>query len=139
MREIRKLKKYIIPAAVFTAAVVLLTVSHIGCPIKFSTGIACPGCGMTRAWESALFLDFHKAMEYHPLFWTLPLIGILILLRKKINRRVYTILIIGFIALFAVVYIARLFDVNDRIVTFNLKDSALLRIVNMIKGGISQW
>ena len=139
MKKVSGLKKYALPAVIIAGAVMLLTVTGIGCPIRFATGVSCPGCGMTRAWESALHLDFHSALGYHPLFWAVPVIGILVLFRRKISKKVYNILIAGFIGLFVIVYLLRLFDVNDRIVTYNLKDSALWRIVNIIKGGISQW
>ena len=29
--------------------VAFITLTGIGCPIRFSTGISCPGCGMSRA------------------------------------------------------------------------------------------
>ena len=38
------------------------------CPAKLFLGIPCPGCGLTRAYFSALRLDFAAAFRYHPLF-----------------------------------------------------------------------
>lgn len=46
-----------------------------GCPIRNATGIPCPGCGMSRAWMAALRLDLAGAMEYHPMFWSIPVLG----------------------------------------------------------------
>ena len=40
----------------------------ITCPIRFLTGISCPGCGMTRALLSALRFDFQAAFFYHTLW-----------------------------------------------------------------------
>ena len=31
-----------------------LQLAGITCPIKYITGISCPGCGMTRAWLSLI-------------------------------------------------------------------------------------
>ena len=37
------------------------------CPFALCTGMACPGCGMTRAASSLLHGDMGRAMRYHPL------------------------------------------------------------------------
>ncbi len=60
--------------AVVGAAALVLALLGIGCPIKFATGVSCPGCGMTRAWLEALQLHFDRAFAYHPLFWLVPLV-----------------------------------------------------------------
>jgi hypothetical protein len=42
------------------------------CPIALLTGVACPGCGMTRAAAALLRGDVALALDYHPL---IPLIA----------------------------------------------------------------
>lgn len=42
------------------------------CLIKQTTGLPCPGCGLTRGCLSALRLDFAAAFRWHPLFWLGP-------------------------------------------------------------------
>jgi hypothetical protein len=37
------------------------------CPFALTTGIACPGCGMTRAAGFLLRGDLSSALRYHPL------------------------------------------------------------------------
>ncbi len=37
------------------------------CLIKQTTGVACPGCGNTRAMVSALHGDFEKAILFNPI------------------------------------------------------------------------
>ena len=57
---------------------VALYLVDVGCVFRQVTGLACPGCGMTRAWLSLLRLDVAAAAAYHPLFWVVPLaIGLL--------------------------------------------------------------
>ena len=56
---------------IFTLTVLLyiafMTITGIGCPIRWFTGISCPGCGMSRAFISLLRLDFAAAFRYHPM------------------------------------------------------------------------
>lgn len=56
---------------------IVFNIIGIGCPIKFFTGISCPGCGMTKAVLAAIRLNFHEAFYYHPLFFLTPLIMVL--------------------------------------------------------------
>ncbi len=44
------------------------------CPIALLTGVACPGCGMTRAASALIKGDLPLALSYHPL---IPLITVL--------------------------------------------------------------
>jgi hypothetical protein len=44
------------------------------CPFALCTGMACPGCGMTRAASHLIRGDLTTALTYHPL---VPLIAIL--------------------------------------------------------------
>jgi hypothetical protein len=44
------------------------------CPFALATGMACPGCGMTRAAGQLLRGDFGAAVAYHPL---IPAIALL--------------------------------------------------------------
>ena len=44
------------------------------CPFALITGMACPGCGMTRAASSLIRGDLTNALGYHPL---VPLIALL--------------------------------------------------------------
>jgi hypothetical protein len=77
---------------------VLFTVSYIGlvavlyllrvsCVFQTLFGIACPGCGMTRAMIAALQLHFKEAFGYHPMFWSVPILYLYFLLDEGIFRR----------------------------------------------------
>lgn len=41
---------------------------HTVCPLRFITGVPCPGCGITRAFLKVLHLDLVGATRMHP-FW----------------------------------------------------------------------
>jgi hypothetical protein len=74
------------------------------CPIALLTGVACPGCGMTRAASALLRGDVDLALDYHPL---IPLIAVLLvagwawfLMRRSglvgpISNRVLNLVLLG--------------------------------------------
>ena len=62
-------------AGIFLALLVLWLIVLPGCPFRAVTGIPCPGCGMTRAWLSALAFDFSAAFSQHPMFWSVPVLA----------------------------------------------------------------
>ena len=66
-------RQFLAAVAIFGAVVVLLQLTGVYCPIRFATGVCCPGCGLTRAWISLLTAHPLEAVAYHPLFWTVPL------------------------------------------------------------------
>ena len=59
-------------AKVLVAGVVILALSQLTdasiCIFYNYTGCPCPSCGMTRAFESLLKLEWAEAFRYHPLF-----------------------------------------------------------------------
>lgn len=63
-------------------AVGLLALAHPGaqgptlCPFALITGVACPGCGMTRAAASLVRGDLPTAMFYHPMVPFIALLGL---------------------------------------------------------------
>lgn len=83
---IRNLKDKLIITAVYLFAAALLYLSGIGCVFRFFLGITCPGCGMTRALLAALRLDFASAWNYHPMFWSVPILYLFFLFEEKLFR-----------------------------------------------------
>ena len=87
------------------------------CPVALLTGVACPGCGMTRAVAWLLRGDIGTALTYHPLA---PLVIALIVVATgwAMGRRVRRWSaprpglinggLIGLAALFVSVWVARL-------------------------------
>lgn len=39
------------------------------CALKRTTGVPCPGCGLTRSWVSAVHGDLAGSLAHHPLGW----------------------------------------------------------------------
>ena len=52
--------------------IVFQKILQIGCPIRYLTGINCPGCGMTRAYIALWHGNFKAALANHPLFMLVP-------------------------------------------------------------------
>lgn len=118
------------------AALLLLRLHGIPCPIKWFTGISCPGCGMTRAFRCALRLDFPAAFGFHPLFFTVPLIFPLAALRKRFPRAVKAVLWL-LIAAFFTVYLYRLFEGTSSVVVWAPRSGFLYRaaatLLNLVR------
>jgi hypothetical protein len=120
--------------SLFLAAVcIILYVLHIGCPIRFATGISCPGCGMTRAVLSALRLDFNAAFYYHPLFFLTPVMYCFFLLEDYINPRLYKAFWIIIIILFCFAYFYRLIHGQNNVVVIDINHGIVLKSVYKIK------
>ena len=114
----KKYVKLLIPLTLIAAVYIIFHVVGIGCPIKFVTGISCPGCGMSRACLWLLALDFSTAFYFHPLYWLVPLFPILYILRetKVLPKKPYDISIIIICSLFIIVWLVRMFSGSDVVV-----------------------
>ncbi len=78
-------------SALLAAALIAALYSRIGCPLRYLTGIPCPGCGMTRAALALLRLDFADAFSWHPMIFAIVpyalVTGILLLTKKTSLHR----------------------------------------------------
>ncbi len=114
----------------------LLSILHIGCPIKFITGISCPGCGMTRAIFSLLRFNIRDAFHYHPLFFLTPILLYLFLFEAYIKSKYIKIAWAGIIIVFLGVYLFRLFILPNDIVFIDINGSIVIKLIyNFIVGG----
>jgi hypothetical protein len=113
----------------------ILNLFHIGCPIKYLSGISCPGCGMTRAIWSALFLNFKEAFHYHPLFLLSPIIVLLFLLETYIKPKYYKIAWSIIIPLFLITYFIRLFITKNEVVEIDISSGLVIKLLHHIGVG----
>lgn len=119
--------------------IILIYILFTGCPIKLLTGISCAGCGMSRAYFSLLHLNFREAFYFHPLF-PCPIIFVLVYILTKFGfpekaaKVIYCIMAVLFIA----VYIYRMADSSDSIVTFEPQNSLIFKGIKFIISVIGQ-
>lgn len=87
------------------------------CPFALCTGMACPGCGMTRAVSHLIRGDVSAALGYHPLvpFLALGITGgwVWFLLRstgrvEAMSQRTLNLILIGSGVALVAVWVARL-------------------------------
>lgn len=109
------------PLACCAAIALLLYATGIGCPIKFISGISCPGCGMTRAWLAALSGNIRLALAYHPLFWLAPAVVLLLAFRTSLPQALFNVLVCACIAAFLVTWAVRLGHTDDANMLFSNK------------------
>ena len=109
---------------------ILIECIGITCPIKFLTGISCAGCGMSRAFLSALKLDFVSAFHFHPLFWLVIPAVLIFIFKDKIPF--FKICFIVIVSLFLIVYLIRMFQPNDNIVVFKPQTGFIYSIINRL-------
>lgn len=114
---------------------VLLESLGVTCPIRFLTGISCAGCGMSRAWLSLLRLDLAGALYYHPLFWLPIPAAALLLFRRRLSKRVFTVGLSLCGVLFILVYFIRLGLPGD-IVVFAPREGLVWRLLSGLSGGV---
>ncbi|MEE3427512.1 MAG: DUF2752 domain-containing protein [Ruminococcus sp.] len=74
-----RIKKVVKPAAIVLAIGFSYLLLHtvfgfsIPCPVHLTTGLYCPGCGVSRMFFSIFKLDFISAFKYNPvIFCALP-------------------------------------------------------------------
>lgn len=102
-----------------------------GCPIRFFTGIACPGCGMTRALFALSRLDFPLAFEMHPLVFLLPVAVIVYFSRKLIPKKVLKPIYTSALILLITVYIIRL-NGNSNVVYADFESGIIYKLISML-------
>jgi Protein of unknown function (DUF2752) len=110
----------VLVASPLVAATALLAKPPTGgptvCPFALVTGMACPGCGMTRAMGYLIRGDLPAAIRYHPLAPLVLLLGlggwIWFMLRRSgkvgpMPHRVVNLTLISFAVLLVAVWAVR--------------------------------
>ena len=127
-----KLKKYriFLISIVFLTLIIVLYIFKIDiCVSKLVFGVPCPGCGMTRAYVSLLKLNIHDAFFYHPLFFLISIILIVITRHKKINFSQQRIFLYSIVAMFIIVWVIRMFMYFPNVEPMKYNKKSLLYIV----------
>lgn len=127
----KKYKVYTIISQVLSVVLLIILYLIFGCPIKLLTGVPCAGCGMTRALFASLKGDFNRAFYYHPLFWCVPLGFIIIVFRKKISKKMMSIIEGAAIVLFLSVYVYRLLNPTCHIVNADISEGLIYKLLKM--------
>lgn len=127
MAFLRKHRSDLIAIATIAAMYLVLFLVGITCPIKWFTGVSCPGCGMSRAWFRVLHLDLPGAWDFHPLFWSVPFLLAAFLLRYRFPV-VWKCTVSVAVVLFFLVYLLRMFDDTCSIVVFEPQNFLFYRI-----------
>ena len=98
------------PAAVVAGVYAVLIWRDTTCLFRTIFHIPCPGCGMTHALLAALRLDWAEAWSCHPMFWSLPLLGVAVLCNGRLTKysAVNILLLAGIAGGFAAAYWHRL-------------------------------
>ncbi len=111
----------------------------ITCPIKFVTGVSCPGCGMTRAWLSLLRLDVGAAFSYHPLFLLGPMLAAGFLLRDRLSPTLVRVGTWVLTSAFLIVYLVRLVSgCNPEVVAWSPERGLLWRAAQGVLGWLGR-
>jgi hypothetical protein len=114
----------------------IYAVFHYGCLIRYTVGIPCPTCGMTRAWLAIFRGNLPAAFAWHPLFFIVPLVPLYLFLRRYLpQKRPDKAAVILLAVLFARVYLLRmLFLFPDTApMDFN-KNAAIPRLIRILFG-----
>ena len=111
----------------------LMFISGIGCHIKTFTGISCAGCGMSRALFALLRFRWKDAFYYHPLIYTMPIYILLFFYWDKLSEKCRNIVIAITIVLFLTVYVIRLFFIPDSIVSIDIKQGKIYKLILLLK------
>lgn len=137
----------------FSAALLL---SGIGCPIRYLTGVPCPGCGMTRACLGLLFGDpapmlppyepsaygegimgqVRYAMHFHPLVLIVPPVLLYMLFGKKPllgSAKRQMVLLWGVCGLMAAVYAVRL-ALHDPVLAVDWDSGLIAHMLHALNG-----
>ena len=106
-------RQFLTAVAIFGTLIAFLQVTGVYCPIRFATGVCCPGCGLTRAWLSLLAGQPAEAVAYHPLFWTVPLAVWCAWKDPTLSRQGSKVLVGVLTAAFVTLWVVRLLTPQD--------------------------
>ena len=122
-------------AAAGTFYLLLAALGH-GCPIRWLTGIPCPGCGLSRAYLALLQGDLVGAFAFHPLFWAVPVLILAVWWKGPRGKKAARFLAFFLGAAFLLVYIWRLASGNPYM-EISVEESLSARFLGLIRKAFS--
>lgn len=103
------------------------------CPIKFLTGISCPGCGMSRAAISLLAFDYQKALYYHPgIFLLIPFAIAMLIANYKKKYKFRKIVIICLCFMLLAIYLYRILVIKSPVIVFDINKGFFMQFYSSI-------
>lgn len=114
-----------------------LGILDIGCPIKYLTGVSCPGCGITRAFFCFFRGDLREAFAYNPMFFVAVPFVIFVIFERLINRKLFKVCIALICISLILTYIYRMLFMRSDVVVFNPREGLLYKIIVRIKEGLN--
>ena len=128
-----KHKSTLVSAGAILLFYFLLFALGITCPIKYLTGISCPGCGMSRAYFSLFRLDLNAAFDYHPLWpFVFPVIGSLVFFHTKQKKQAFRVILILALSTMFLTFLIRMFLGNGNVVVYAPENGIVYRIVQKL-------
>ena len=92
---------------------------------------------MTRAVLSAIGGDFSGAFYYHPLWFSLPIVAVMLSVAKIIKKdRLFDVTLWGFAIAMLALWIVRLIDRNCTVVTVDFDASVWARFAGMLESAL---
>lgn len=134
----RRCKDLVLFTSIVLIYIIVITISGIGCPIQWFTGISCPGCGMSRALFALLRGDFRLAFTFHPLIYVaIPAVLYLFLGKNETDARkkCKTAVLAVSVLLSLLVYGFRIFS-HDPLISIDPADGAVVKYFYLFVGGI---
>lgn len=81
-----KSSRKLIDCLLILVVVAIMYSLNIPCLFLSVFNIPCAGCGITRSYLSLLDLDITKAFEHNPMFWAVPIIGLMYIFDSKLTK-----------------------------------------------------
>lgn len=85
--KINNLKDKLITCLILLVVLAVFRIFDIPCIFNLIFRIPCPSCGMTRAYINLLHLDVMGAFAMHPMFWSVPVLGLYYFADWKLFKR----------------------------------------------------
>ena len=128
-----KHKSSIIAMGAILLLYLLMFAVGITCPIRFFSGISCPGCGMTRAYLSAVHLNFSEAFSYHPLWVAVPFATFFLVFFKIRNKsKAFYALLFTCVAAMLTVYLFRMLFTESEVVVCSPSSGFVYRCIQRL-------